>query len=273
MQLSVATANLYLRPFEQVLDIIAEAGFQYIELDLFWARKEWAMAQHLRDVPVKRVVQLVEQSGLKISSIHDGGGVLENEHSTIGFINPTLDQYLSTMGYAPDCLVFHTPHVEGNPGIGWWQWISGEIVRSLEKYRKVCSFVTIENMPLLDGYFAPLTTPEELNAFVVENGLSVTFDTTHYAQIGTDIVEAARKLERNIKTIHLSDYIAGRTHVFIGEGELDLSGFFDVIDKESLNAVTLECSLSSMDNPTQEMNYNKVVGRLKEARIRLESLL
>jgi len=273
MQLSIATANLYLQPFEQVLEIIAEAGFQNIELDLFWARKEWAMAQHLRDVPIKRVVKMVEQSGLRISSIHDGGGVLEDEHSTMGFLNPALDQYLSAMGYAPDCLVFHTPHIEGNPGVGWWERISGEIVRSLEKYRKACLFVAIENMPLFDGYFVPLTTPEELNAFVVENGLSATFDTTHYAQIGTDIVEAARKLGRNIKTIHLSDFIAGRTHVFIGDGELDLSGFFDVIDKKSLNAVTLESSLSSMDNPNQEMSYNELVSRMREARVRLERLV
>jgi sugar phosphate isomerase/epimerase len=273
MQISVATANLFTQPFEQVLEIIAEAGFQNIELDLFWARKEWAMAQHLRDMPMKQVVQLVEQSGLRISSIHDGGGVLENEHSTMGYVNPTLDQYLDEIGYAPDCLVFHTPHIEGNLGIRWWEQMSGEIVLCLEKYRKACSFVTIENMPLFDGYFAPLTIPEELNAFVVENDLSVTLDTTHYAQIGTDIVEAARKLAKNIKTIHLSDFTAGRTHVFIGEGELDLSGFFDVIDKESLNAVTLECSLSSLDKPNQEMSYKEMVSRMKEARIRLDDLI
>jgi sugar phosphate isomerase/epimerase len=273
MQLSVATANLYMHPFEQVLGIIAEAGFQNIELDLFWARKEWAMAQHLKDVPVKRVIQLVEQAGLRISSIHDGGGVLENEHSTIGFVNPALDQYLSEMDYTPDCLVFHTPHIEGDSGIEWWERFSGKIVRSLEKYRKACSFVTIENMPLFEGYFVPLATPEELNAFVAENDLNVTFDTTHYAQMGTDIVEAAKILEGNIKTIHLSDFIAGRTHVFIGEGELDFPGFFDVIDKEHLNAVTLESSLSPMDNPNQEMIYNEMVGRMREARIRLESLL
>jgi hypothetical protein len=37
---------LYSQPFEQALDIIAQAGFQNIELDLFWERKEWAVAQH-----------------------------------------------------------------------------------------------------------------------------------------------------------------------------------------------------------------------------------
>lgn len=273
MQISIATANLYTFPFEQVLEIIAEAGFQNIELDLFWERKEWAMAQHLRNVPVKRAVQLIKQSGLRISSIHDGGGVIENEHSTLGFINPILDQYLDEMGYTPDCLVFHTPHIEGNPGIAWWQRTSGEIVLSLEKYRKACEFITIENMPFFDGYFVPLTTPEKLNAFVTENGLNVTIDTTHYAQIGTDIIEAAKKLGSNIKTIHLSDFIAGQTHVFIGEGELDLVGFFQVIDKESLNAITLESSLSSPDNSNHEMSHYSLVSRMTEARLRIEHYL
>ena len=273
MQLSVATANLYFRPFEQVLEIIAEAGFQNIELDLFWTRKEWAVAQHLKDLPAKSVMQLIQGYGLRISSIHDAGGVLENAHSTLGFINPILDQYLEAMGYAPDCLVFHTPHIEGNPGTGWWERISSEILRSLEKYRQACAFVTIENMPFFDGYFVPMTTPEELDAFVANNGLSVTLDTTHYAQIGTELLEAARILSANIKTIHLSDYKAGRTHVFIGEGELDLAGFFGVVDKGRLNAVTLECSLASINNSDREMSHKALVSRMKEARMRLERYL
>jgi sugar phosphate isomerase/epimerase len=273
MQISFATANLFARPFEQVLQIIAEAGVQNIELDLYWMRKEWAMAQHLKDMPVRRVVQLVDQAGLRVSSIHDGGGGLENEHSILGFINPSLEGYLDALGYAPDCLVFHTPHIEGNPGDGWWQRTSEEIVRSLEPCRKACSYVTIENMPSFDGYFVPLIIPEALNAFAADNGLGVTLDTTHYAQIGTDIVAAARVLGRNVKTIHLSDFKAGQTHVFIGEGELDLAGFFDGLDKNNLNAVTLECSLSSETSPSQEMSCNELVGRLREAHTRLKGLL
>jgi sugar phosphate isomerase/epimerase len=91
--------------------------------------------------------------------------------------------------------------------------------------------------------------------------------------MGTDIIEAARELRKSIRTIHLSDFKAGHTHVFPGEGELDLPGFFDTIDKTSLNAVTLESTLGSMDRPAHEMSRSEMVSRLKEARERLERLL
>ncbi len=150
MKITVSTATLFWIPFERTLEMIAEAGFQNIELDLYWERKEWAMAQHLKGVSIRRAVRLIESSGLRIISIHDGGGVLESSSSTRGFINPDLDRYLDAMGYAPECIVFHTPHVEGTAENGWFEQISGDLVKCLEKYRKVC-MLTIENMPTFEG--------------------------------------------------------------------------------------------------------------------------
>lgn len=40
IHLSFATANLYQASFEEVLDLIAEAGYSAIEFDLFRERKE-----------------------------------------------------------------------------------------------------------------------------------------------------------------------------------------------------------------------------------------
>ncbi len=273
MLFSFATANLYFKPFEQVLDIIAGSGFENIELDLFWERKDWAMAQHLRDMPIRRVVQLIRRSGLKITSIHDGGGVLHDGDSAAGYINPLLSQYLDEIGYAPECLVFHTPHLEGDQDNAWWKNFSGRIVEALEPYRKMCSYITIENVPFFAGYYVPMTDPVELCAFASQNGFGITFDTTHCAEIGVDIVDAARKINHTIQTIHLSDYVAGQRHVFIGEGELDLPGFFNALDKESVNAVTLECSLSTFTKSAQDMIYTEMVARLRAARLKLVELL
>jgi sugar phosphate isomerase/epimerase len=162
MLISIATATFYYRSFEETLEIIAEAVFQNIELDLYWERKNWAMAQHLKGLSAQETGQLIRQAGLKVTSLHDGGGVLDDPHSARGFVNPQLAEILDQLGYAPGCIVFHTPHIEGSFDDRWWKTISGEIVKALEPYRLACQTLTIENMPLFDGYTVPLPTPRAL---------------------------------------------------------------------------------------------------------------
>ncbi|MBN1583035.1 MAG: TIM barrel protein [Anaerolineae bacterium] len=273
VHISVATANFYFMPFEQTLEIIAGAGFEYIELDLYWQRGTWAMAQHLKDWPVREVIQAVSRSGLKVSSIHDGGGVMEDPHSIRGFINPQLDAYLDRLGYAPGCIVFHTPHIKGNYGERWWQTISDDVLAAAERYKSDETVVTIENMPFFDGYTVPLTDPAALMAFVAETELGVTLDTTHYAQIGIDIVQAACILGKKIRTIHLGDYVDGQTHVFIGEGDLDFTSLFRVLDFSVLRSITLECSVAMPGEDVLEMEQARMIDRLRDAMHRLHRWL
>jgi sugar phosphate isomerase/epimerase len=272
MDVSVATANLYFLPFEETLEIIAEAGFRNIELDLFWEWHQWTMAQHLQNVPVSQAIQSIHRSGLKVTSIHDGGGVLNHHNSTENYINPRLDEYLDELGYAPAYMVFHPPHAEGNLGVDWWNNISGEILRALEKYRTFCSCLTLENMPFFEGFTVPLTTPEELGSFVSQHGLAVNIDTTHYAQIGVNLLEAGRILGERIHSVHLSDYAANRAHAFVGEGDLDLAGFFRQLDTKVLLAVTLECSVSSTDRSDRQMSHIEIVNRMKILKNKVDNL-
>ena len=270
MQISIATANFYFLPFQQTLEIIAEAGFEHIELDLYWERGQWAMAQHLKGMEVRQVVDMISHFGLQVSSIHDTGGVVNNAHSIQGFVNPQLEEYVDQLGYAPGCIVFHTPHIEGPYNQLWWQTVSDDIVKAAESYRSSETFVTIENMPFFDGYYVPLTTPQELLAFVSKNELGITLDTTHYAQIGVDVVQAARILRNEIKTIHLSDFVDGKTHVFIGDGELDFASIFRVFELSTLYSITLECSVGFLGENTQDMTQTDKVDRLKTAMSRLQ---
>ena len=272
MHFSVATANFYFIPFAETLEIIAEAGFKNIELDLFWEWNQWAMAQHLRDIPIPQAIRSIHQSGLRVTSIHDGGGVLPDYKSIAGYINPRLDKYLDQLGYAPKYLLFHPPQVEGYQDANWWEQISSGIIRALDPYRGICNILTIENEPLFDGFTVPLLTPEALNAFAIQNGFGVTIDTTHYAYMGTDILMAARILRQSIRSVHLSDYKTGQVHAFIGEGELDLVGFLRLLDPKILTGVTLECSVSTMDRSDKEMNHDELVNRMKSLRTKVEGL-
>jgi sugar phosphate isomerase/epimerase len=295
MHISFATANLFFIPFPQVVEIIAQAGFQSIELDLHWQGGEWEMAQHLKGVAPRQAVQWIHQAGLKVTSIHDGGGMLENNYSIKGFLNPSLDHYLDQLGYAPELIAFHTPHIpnekllspdpkgmtlqpcgvelEMNESEAWQRWILGEILQPLETYRSQAAFITIENIPPLPGYTLPLTQPLALKSFTANHGLGITLDTTHYAQMGQDLLEAAQILNGNIRSIHLSDFKAGRTHVFIGDGDLSLAEFFRSLETGTLNSIVLECSLSSNDRSDREMQGDEIVARLRLARNRLETYL
>jgi sugar phosphate isomerase/epimerase len=266
MILSFATANLYQLPFEEVLALIVESGYEAIELDLYWERKQWAMAQHLRGVSPQQIAKLIQSSGLRVASIHDGGGVLEGAESTAGYINPVLDAVLDATGAAPECIVFHTPHVEGLQDSGWWGRMEERIAAALLAYRERGFTVTVENTPPFDGYTVPLTRPAELAAFAGRHQLGVTLDTTHYAQMGVNVLEAAHILRDHIRSVHLSDFLQGKAHVFVGEGELDLPAILSVLIPANLTVLTIECSLARPDGSALSLNRSELVDRLIQAR-------
>jgi len=78
--------------------------------------------------------------------------------------------------------------------------------------------------------------------------------------MGTDIIEAAITLKERVRTVHLSDYLHPKRHVFLGEGILDFRGFMDHLDLSKLHAVTIECDIEYKENDVGE-----TIRRLKDA--------
>ncbi len=121
MDLSVSTANFYFRPFRESLEIITEAGFKCIELTVFWENEIWAMAQHLRNLAAKDVIQLIEEFNLKISTLHDPSGVVPDPNTCPQeIISPNLALLLDELPESPKCIVFHAPHLKGKKDLFWW---------------------------------------------------------------------------------------------------------------------------------------------------------
>jgi sugar phosphate isomerase/epimerase len=265
MHISIATANFYYLPFEQALALIAEAGYTEIELALFWERGSWAMAQHLRNVGARQIVQSIAHAGLHVSSIHDGGGVLHEAATIEGFINPFLDAILDELGYAPSCIVFHTPHIEGVYNQTWWQAIADPIAQAAARYRSRETMVTLENMPPFKGYSMTLITPNDLLEYATRYDLGVTLDTTHCAQMGLDIEQAAHVLGPQVHTIHLSDYRDGQSHVFPGAGVLDFKAFFKALVLPGVHAITLEASIGFPGEDVRQLDAATMVSRLRLA--------
>ena len=269
MQISVATATYYFLPFEKTLEIIANAGFEYIELDMYWKGGRWEVAQHIKGMKVKEVVRLIDESGLKVSSIHDAGAVMSKTYETADFINHQLDEYLDELGYAPGCIVFHTPHREGEHDEQWSREAELRAGEDAARYQTEHTAVTVENMPQIAGYFIPICSPQELLDFVSKNGLGVTIDTAHYAQDGIDIVQAAGILGDTVKTVHVGDYAAGSGQRSLGEGEIDFTSFFGEVDTQALHSVTIECPQEAPGEDAVKAGQAGMIKGLKAAKGRL----
>ncbi len=86
--------------------------------------------------------------------------------------------------------------------------------------------LSLENMALVGKRL--MLTPHVLNgyedliAFGMERNLYFTFDTTHLASFGSDVTAAFLKYyhTKRLKNIHVSDYAAYKSHLFLGRGEL-----------------------------------------------------
>lgn len=256
MHIAVSTGTFYQIPFPRALALIKAAGFDYIEVLLHWQGGDnWEMAQHLRGIPPRDVLRMVEDSGLEISSLHDGGGVIEEGAGSV--VMPCVYEYLE-YGDIP-CMVFHTPHKRTDDP-HWWENYrikAGDDLRAIGEKCIVC----VENMFHFPGYAVPLVEPAEMMRFISENGLYANIDTTHCAQAGTDIIQAAKALGGRVRAVHLSDYAEGKAHLFPGEGILELTGFFAALDKPKLHAVTLECDIAY-----DESDEARTIARLREAR-------
>lgn len=86
---------------------------------------------------------------------------------------------------------------------------------------------------------------------VKKNGLSMTFDTTHLAQAGEDIIQFYLSNKERIINIHISDYKKHwlntyfvpyvYTHLALGEGGLPMKKFLLILKKEKYNGlITME---------------------------------
>ncbi len=261
MKIAMATANFYMIPFDKTLNIIAKSGYEYIELGGYWKGGDsWEAAQHIKSMKPKEVINLVKKSGLKIAAYHDMGGVIDERQESI--INPDTYEYLSLTDIP--CVIFHTPHCKTDDVL-WWQRYKERAIKDLydiAQERIAC----IENMAQFKNYIVPLIEPKEMLEFTNEANIYCTIDTTHYAECNINISYAANVLKDRVKTIHLSDYQNGKSHLFIGDGELKFSSFYDNLNTSNLYMTTIECAI-----PIESGQMS--IEKSKEAREFVEQIL
>lgn len=253
---AMATATFFRVPFPKTLEMIRRAGFEFIELDGYWFGPHgWETAQHIKGIPPRDVISMVKDSGLKISSFHDMGGVIGAGCDSV--ISPSTYEYLECADIP--CLVFHVPHkMTDDPD--WWKNYQKTALCDLQALSKTRQ-VLVENLTPFENYTTPLLFPEEMLAFVEAGDLHVNLDVTHAAQAGVDILHAADVLASRIKAVHLSDYLPEKMHLYMGEGNLPLKKFLEKLKSSNLHAITVECNI-----PYDEGNEAATIEKCKQAK-------
>lgn len=150
----------------------------------------------------------------------------------------------------------------------WWERYKCNFedeIRGLSKNYIVC----FENLPNFDRYYIPLTNPYDLLQFALKNDIFVNIDTTHYAQNDFNILYSLDILKDRVKTIHLRDFIHKESHVFVGEGELDLKRFIESLNYSQVKSLTFECTIDR----THEMSNSEAISRLSTPKLYVENII
>lgn len=257
MKIAISTGTFYRVPFRRALELIKSAGFEYVELLQYWKGEDaWEMGQHLKGMKPKDVLAMVRESGLRISSLHDGGGVITEGIGSV--VARSTYEYLEYGAADIPCVVFHTPHKRTDDA-RWWSRFRSVAANDLSALKEQ-AVICVENMLDFGGYTVPLLDPRDLLEFAADSDIYVNIDTAHYAQCGVDILEAATILRDRTRSVHLSDYADPRAHVFVGEGTLDLKGFMSTLNKPILHAATIECDVEYFED-----NETRTIDRLRQA--------
>lgn len=115
--------------------------------------------------------------------------------------------------------------------------------------------IGVENSPISPlSFLKPYNWDgKTFSTLMKDKGFNITFDTTHLAQTGKDIINFYKKNKDRIINIHLSDYkksflnkyllLSNNTHLPIGEGTLSIRQFLNILKETHYNGIiTMEIS-------------------------------
>jgi sugar phosphate isomerase/epimerase len=234
MKILFSTGCLYYLPTRDVFLLAQEAGFDGCEL---------VLDRRFND---SRSVDIALECSkiLPIHSIHAPFMKMKAWGNEIYSLQRSIEiaKILGT-----EIVNFHPP-----------SWFSMEVAffrwfRNVEDFQKKLGgedvILTIENMPrmgkrlLLAPYI--LNDFEDLIEFGINRNLHFTFDTTHLATFGSDVVTAFLAFFRTkrLKNIHISDFGDHESHLFLGCGELPVVKLLNTMGRLGYDGmITLEVS-------------------------------
>ncbi|MFB6139068.1 MAG: sugar phosphate isomerase/epimerase family protein [Halosimplex sp.] len=195
------------RPFTEVLELVADAGFEGVEF-----------AYRVTDEDPDDVRAALEATGLDVAGAHVGIGGLE-------------DDFEETVAFYDDLGVEHVV-------VPWLDAEHFESVEAVEaaaaRLERLADDLADRGMELHyhnhDHEFTDLGDETGFDAFVDETEFGIELDLGLALAAGDDVVARLRSLGERSTLVHLKDYdVAAGESVPVGEGDLDLEGVSDAV--------------------------------------------
>jgi len=195
------------RPFTEVLELVADAGFDGVEF-----------AYRVTEADTDEVLATLEETGLDVAGAHVGIDELE-------------DDFEATVDYYDDLGVEHVV-------VPWLDAEHFESVESVEaaaaRLAKLADDLAERGMTLHyhnhDHEYTDFDSGTGFDRFVDETDVGIELDLGLALAAGDDVVERLRALGDRSQLVHLKDYdVSAGESVPVGRGDLDLDGVADAV--------------------------------------------
>lgn len=223
-------------PHTYVFQSLKQAGVNGIEL---------LIPLYASDKNIQNLKEILDKNAVPVFSIHQSLSKLHD--ITLAEIEKLCQ--IAKMFYAT-VIVLHAKTLGE-------KLFDSDFIDTLKKYQEKYNIAFgIENMEKSRFSTQPYTyNGKDLSSVIKKAGLNMTFDTTHLAQAGEEIIPFYLTNQERIVNIHLSDYKKTwlniyvlpqiYTHLALGEGELPIEKFLKTLKHEKYKGIiTMEINAS-----------------------------
>jgi len=239
--------------FEKVYDLIDNKQTMFHQLShdyIFQSLKkagvdgmELLIPLYTTDDNLKEIKKIITKNDMPVLSVHQ---------SLTSMLNINIAEIIRLCSIAR---LFSAKVITLHAGSLNKKLFDKRFINTLNNLQKEYSITfTIENMQRYPFPFPNPSYTYEKNEFITilkDTGLSVTFDTTHLAQVGDDITSFYLANKNVIKNIHFSDYkkswlntnlhFPDNMHLALGTGNLPIKSFVKTLKKEDYRGlITME---------------------------------
>jgi sugar phosphate isomerase/epimerase len=251
-RLLTSTGPLLLSPLGWVMDAIADAGYEGVEV-VFGHNPE------TRDPDA--VLGYAEEAGLQVPVVHGPYMVLLRNVLGRHYIEKTRRSMELADAVGAEIMVAHAPFRWERKSRGW---LASEAQDEAAEFR--ADFAMENLFPVAGRAFSSVITPAELGEFE-----HVVFDTSHFAVAGIDLFKAWDAVHDRVRHVHVSDNFGNGkdSHAPIGSGVLPLEEFLRHVGRSGYTGtMTLE-----LDCRAYLDTRDSLVSFLARERVKTENLL